>query len=497
LKQKPEIIASVDLGSNSFHMIVCRIQNDQLIVLDRIREMVRLAAGIDKKKILSEEVQQRALDCLSRFGQRLRDLPPSCVRIVGTNTLRSARNSPEFIKKAEQCLGHAIEVISGVEEARLIYLGVAHSLASDDNQRRLVMDIGGGSTELIVGEHFEPMYMESLYMGCVSMSRRFFKSGKITREKIKKAETAVELELEPYVLRLKKYNWEDALGASGTIRAINKIVLAHGWSDNGITFKSLKKLREHILNAGHIDKLDLKDLDPERLPVFTGGAMILYTTFKMLGIEFMRVSDGALREGLIHDLLGRIQHADIRSHSVSALATRYHVDMEQVERVQETAKYCFMQLADHWQLDVDNHLQWLEWAAMLCEIGLDIAHSHYQLHGAYILENSDIAGFSRQEQSLLATLVLAHRRKLPLDAIDRLPDYWRQLANKLIIILRLAMILNRSRTRISHLFRLSTNDNQVILEFEKGWLDEHSLTKADLEEEAGYLESVQVDLSFH
>lgn len=478
-------------------MIVCRIQNDQLIVLDRIREMVRLAAGIDKKKILSEEVQQRALDCLSRFGQRLRDLPTSCVRIVGTNTLRSARNSSEFIKKAEQCLGHAIEVISGVEEARLIYLGVAHSLASDDNQRRLVMDIGGGSTELIVGEHFEPMYMESLYMGCVSMSQRFFKSGKITKEKIKKVETAVELELEPYVLRLKKYNWEDALGASGTIRAINKIVLAQGWSDNGITYKSLKKLREHMLNAGHIDKLNLKDLDPERLPVFAGGAMILYTTFKMLGIEFMRVSDGALREGLIHDLLGRIQHEDIRSHSVSALATRYHVDMEQVERVQETAKYCFMQLADQWQLDVDNHLQWLEWAAMLCEIGLDIAHSHYQIHGAYILEHSDIAGFSRQEQSLLATLVLAHRRKPPLDAIDRLPDYWRELANKLIIILRLAMILNRSRTRISHLFRLSTNENQVILEFEKGWLDEHSLTKADLEEETGYLESVQVDLSFH
>ena len=478
-------------------MIVCRVQNGQLIVVDRIREMVRLAAGIDNKKYLSDEVQERALACLSRFGQRLRDLPSSCVRIVGTNTLRSAHNSAEFIKKAEQSLGHAIEVISGVEEARLIYLGVAHSLASDDNARRLVMDIGGGSTELIVGEHFKPMYMESLYMGCVSMSRRFFKSGKITREKVKKAETAVELELEPYVQRLQKYNWQDAIGASGTIRAINKVVLAQEWSENGITFKSLKRLKEHMLKAGHIDKLELAELDPERLPVFTGGAMILYTTFKMLGIKTMRVSDGALREGLIHDLLGRIQHEDIRSHSVNALAERYHIDKDQVERVQDTARFCFKQLAESWQLDANTDLQWLEWAAALCEIGLDIAHSQYQKHGAYIIENSDVAGFSRQEQLLLATLVLSHRRKLPMDAINELPDYWRDLAKKLAIILRLAVILNRSRIKITHKFKLSIEGHHLTLHFADSWLDDHSLTEADLELEADFLVKEGITLSFH
>lgn len=496
MKQQPDIIASVDLGSNSFHMIVCRIQNDQLIVLDRIREMVRLAAGINNKKILSEEVQEKALACLSRFGQRLRDLPASCVRIVGTNTLRSARNSAEFIEKAEECLGHPIEVISGVEEARLIYLGVAHSLASDDNQRRLVMDIGGGSTELIIGEYFDSLYKESLYMGCVSMSRRFFKSGKITKDKIKKAETAVELELEPYIRRLQQFNWQDAIGASGTIRAINKIVLAQGWSDNGITLKSLKKLKEHMLEAGHVDKLDLKDLDPERLPVFAGGAIILYTTFKVLGIKLMRVSDGALREGLIHDLLGRLHHEDIRSHSVNALAERYHVDKEQVARVQDTARYCFSQMAEQWQLDANEHLQWLEWAATLCEIGLDIAHSHYQKHGAYIIENSDISGFSRQEQLLLATLVLMHRRKLPMDAIEALPSYWRALAKKLSIILRLSTILNRSRTKISHQFQIEIDDKHIKLTFTDGWLDEHDLTRADLLEEAEYLASEKITLSF-
>ncbi|MGD8785116.1 MAG: exopolyphosphatase [Thioalkalispiraceae bacterium] len=495
MNSTPEIIAAVDLGSNSFHMIVCRIQNEQLIVVDRIREMVRLAAGINKKKILSEDVQERALACLSRFGERIRDLPTSCVRIVGTNTLRSARNSAEFINKAEQCLGHPIEVISGVEEARLIYLGVAHSLASDDNQRRLVMDIGGGSTELIVGEQFESLYKESLYMGCVSMSQRFFKSGKITKDKLKKAETAVELELEPYVQRIQKFNCEDMIGASGTIKAINKIVLGQGWSENGITFESLKKLRSHMLEAGHSDNLDLAELDPERLPVFVGGAMILYTTFKVLGISMMRVSDGALREGLIHELLGRIQHEDIRTQSVNALAERYHVDMEQVERVRKTAQTCFQQLASPWHLNKDDHMQWLEWAATLCEIGLDIAHSQYQKHGAYIIENSDLAGFSKQEQTLLATLVLAHRRKFSEDAINKLPDYWQALAKKLTVILRLSMILNRSRTQISNEFELDVVDDCVTLKFPDSWLTEHSLTKADLIEEIQYLKSAEINLS--
>lgn len=476
-------------------MIVCRIHDGQLTVVDRIREMVRLAAGINKKKILSAEAQEKALASLSRFGQRLSELPASCVRAVGTNTLRSAHNSAEFINKAEQCLGHTIEVISGVEEARLIYLGVAHSLASDDNQCRLVMDIGGGSTELIVGEHFKPMYMESLHMGCVSMSQRFFKSGKISPEKIRKAEIAIKLELEPFVQRLQQYRWQDVIGASGTIRSINKIVIAYGWSDNGISFHSLKKLREHMLNAGHIDKLELTDLNPERLPVFVGGVMILYTTFKMLGIKTMRVSDGALREGLIHNLLGRIQYDDIRSHSVAALARRYHVDTDQVERVLETTRHCFTQLATSWNLDAKEHLQWVEWAAMLCEIGLDIAHSHYQKHGAYIIEHSDLAGFSKQEQLLLATLVLAHRRKLPATAINELPAYWRTLAKKLAIILRMAVILNRSRIKIPNQFKLSIDGNQITLQFTDNWLDDHDLTKADLIQEAKFLSAENIMLS--
>ena len=489
----PEIIAAVDLGSNSFHMIVCRIQDEQIVIIDRLKEMVRLAAGIDSNKILSVDAQQRALDCLDRFGQRVRNLPPNCLRIVGTNTLRSARNAHDFIRQAEQCLGHSIEIISGVEEARLIYLGVSHNTAADD-EKRLVMDIGGGSTELIVGQSFEPLYLESLYMGCVSMSNRFFSSGKITAKKIKNARIAVEQELEPHISRLQEYQWENAIGASGTIRAISKIVHDQGWAEHGITLESMDILIEHMLAAGHIDKLKLEQLDPERKPVFAGGLIILYETFRCLGIKNMRVSDGALREGLVHDLLGRIHHEDVRFKSISALARKYHADPKQAQRVNNTARICLHQIATRWQLDVSEHAQWLEWAAMIYEIGLAIAHSQYDRHGAYIIEHSDIAGFSQQEQSLLGFIVLAHRRTFPKEAINTLPAYWHDLAIKLSVIFRLATLLNRSRTTLTDIFEIKASKNKLTISFPDNWLEQHSLTQADLKQESEYLAAIDYRL---
>jgi len=484
-KPEPEIVASVDLGSNSFHMIVCRIQNGELIVVDRLREMVRLAAGIDNHKMLSDEAQQRALDCLARMGQRLRDLPHHCVRIVGTNTLRSAANSQEFIEKAEACLGHPIEIISGVEEARLIYLGVAHNVATND-ERRLVMDIGGGSTELIVGEKFTPIYMESLYMGCVSMSRRFFADGVISNKAINKAEIAAEQELEPFITRYRNLNWKEAIGASGTIRAVAKIVQSENWADDGITFKSLKTLVDRLSSVKHINDLKLNALDPERAPVFAGGVMILYATFKLLQIEHMRVSDGALREGLIHDLLGRIHHEDIRSKSIDSLADRYHIDKEQAARVQKTAEHLFQQLANDWKLN-DEHQQYLEWACKLYEIGLDIAHSNFQKHGAYIIENSDMAGFSHQEQKVLASMVLSHRRKIPIKVFKPLPKSWQEPSVYLMLILRLATLFHRSRTDVSENITVTGTKNSINLQIDADWLNNHSLTSADLQVEADYL----------
>lgn len=495
-KSVPDTVASVDLGSNSFHMIVCRVQGNQLVVVDRLREMVRLAAGIDKNNNLADDAQQRALDCLGRFGQRLRDLPHHCVRVVGTNTLRSAHNAVEFIEQAEINLGHPIEIISGVEEARLIYLGVAHSLASD-HARRLVMDIGGGSTELIIGEDFTPLTLESLYLGCVSMSQRFFTDGSITARALKQAEIAAQIELEPIVKRFKKVAWQVAIGASGTIRAVNKIVHAAGWADDGITLASLEQLIDALREAGHINNLKLTGLDAERAPVFPGGVMILYSTFRALGIERMRVADGALREGLIHDLLGRIHHEDIRARSVQALAQRYHVDTEQVARVQDTARQCFAMVSPKWNLDSDEHLQWLEWACMLHEIGLDIAHSQYQKHGAYVIEHADLPGFSRQEQKLLAVLVNAHRRKFSGKDFKSLPGHWRKTAPRLAILLRLAVLLNRSRSmQTMPELKLNVSNKQIRLQFAEGWLDSHALTQADLEQDAVFLQAAGYKFDF-
>lgn len=494
-KPVPDLVASIDLGSNSFHMIVCRVKDGQLIVVDRLREMVRLAAGFDANKNLSADAQTRALDCLTRFGQRLRDLPHHAVRAVGTNTLRSAHNAQEFLELAEQRLGHPIEIISGVEEARLIYLGVAHSLASD-HSRRLVIDIGGGSTELIIGEDFTAQRLDSLHMGCVSMSQRFFEDGTISNKTIKHAQIAAELELEPIARRFQKSNWQVALGASGTIRAIDKVVHNAGWAEHGITLSSLEKLVTTMQDAGNISSLKLNGLDPERAPVFPGGVMILYAAFKVLEIDTMRVSDGALREGLIHDLLGRIHHEDIRSKSVTAIAQRYHVDMDQVARVQATARRCIEMASDDWKLDTDEYTQWLDWACTLHEIGLDIAHSHYHKHGAYIIENADMAGFSKQEQKFLAYLINAHRRKFSTKQSKFLPDYWNKAAQRLALLLRLAVLLNRSHMQSSTEFALKVKGKQIDITFPADWLGNHPLTQADLEQEASYLLAAGYELKF-
>jgi len=491
-----DTVAAVDLGSNSFHMIVARPNDTELVVVDRLREMVRLAAGLDGHRRLDEAAQRRALGCLERFGQRLREMPPGSVRAVGTNTLRSARNAGGFLEAAEQALGHPIELISGVEEARLIYLGVAQSTPGNTGPR-LVMDIGGGSTELIIGEGFEPRRMESLYMGCVSMSQRHFPDGTISAKRWQRALLAARQELEPLETGYRHLGWEEAIGASGTIRAVRSVVQAAGWSATGISREALERLADALLKAGHVDKLKLAGLSAERAPVFPGGLAVLLATFQSLGLEQMRVSDGALREGLLYDLLGRIRHEDVRNRSVESLAARYHVDTEQGVRVARTAAYALEQAAAAWDLEGDESTRWLGWAAQLHEIGLDIAHSQYHKHGAYILENADLAGFSRQEQRVLAALVRLHRRRFAADVLADLPDDWRQPVTYLAILLRLSVVLHRSRsTAALPAFELAASEKALRLRFPDGWLDEHPLTRADLEQEAGYLKASRVKLEF-
>lgn len=492
----PDTIAAVDLGSNSFHMIVAQRDNGELKIVDRLREPVRLAGGLDAKQRLTEEAQSRALACLERFGQRVRSLAPGAVRAVGTNTLRKARNGAGFIARAQAALGHPIEIISGVEEARIIYLGVANSLAGNGG-RRLVVDIGGGSTELIVGEGFEPLHLESLYMGCVGMSRLYFPNGRIKKDGMRGAELAAALELQPVEESFRNLGWNAVTGASGTVRAVRDVVVAAGWSESGITPESLQMLRAAMLDSGDVASLKLKGLADDRRPVFPGGVAILIAVFEALGIERMLVADGALREGLLYDLLGRIRHEDVRERAVDAVAARFHVDTSHGRQVEHTARRLLAQVADAWALQDEGAAQMLAWAARLHEIGLVIAHSQYHKHGAYLLANSDLPGFSRRDQALLAVLVRGHRRKLRLSEFEAVPEWLRQSALRLCVLLRLAVLLHRSRSQLQlPPVTLTVTKSGLHLHFPAGWLDDHPLTRADLELEAGYLKASRFKLRF-
>ncbi len=493
----PEIVAAVDLGSNSFHLLVCRLHDGTLQTVDSLKEMVRLAAGLNEDSVLDNATQQRALACLERFGQRIRHLPHDSVRVVGTNTLRTAKNAQSFITRAEQALNHPIHIITGIEEARLIYSGVAYSLASS-GAVRFVMDIGGGSTEYIIGTGNTPLEKESLYMGCVSVSQRFFKNGKLSRLAFDAAVLFAKQELEPVEQKFQRRHWHEAIGASGSLRAIARVLQAKNWSNNGITRAGLEQLVGYICHHGHINDLGLPDLDLERLPVFPGGVAIAYATFLSLGIEQMTVSDGALREGLIQDLLGRLYNHDIRTDTAKELAGRYHTDFAHAVRVHDTAKRLLRQLVDGGFLPANETLcLLLEWAAIVHEIGRDIAHSQYHKHSAYIIEHGDLAGFSNQDKALLAAIIRSHRRKFSRARFQNLPEPWRWQAPFLCIVLRLAVLLRRNRhDEPLPEFTLTANRNQISLTFPNHWLDLQPLTRADLSQEADYLKASGFNLSF-
>jgi exopolyphosphatase/guanosine-5'-triphosphate,3'-diphosphate pyrophosphatase len=475
---------------------VARVEGGRPRVIDRLSEMVRLASGLDAARDIVPEVRERGLACLRRFGQRLNDLPPDAVRVVGTNTLRALNPRSDFLGEAETALGHGIEIISGVEEARLIYAGVAQSLEVSD-ARRLVMDIGGGSTEVIVGERLEPLFMESLYVGCVSVTRKHFPDGVITAEHMARAELAVRMELQPVEALCRNLGWEEAIGASGTFRTIDRVVRLAGWSREGITPQALDGLAAALVQAGHVDRIRLDGVSAERAVVLPGGVAITRAALASLGIQRVLIAQGAMREGVLYDLIGRSGAQDIRARSVAALAQRYHVDAEHADRVEGTARHLLDQVAGPWGLTDPEAETLLGWAARLHEAGRDIAHSQYHKHGAYILENADLPGFSRQEQQRLAALVRAHRRKFPVAAFKEVPGRRKGPLRRLAMILRLAVILHRGRTPDAvPPVALEPGKSALAMAFPEGWLDAHPLTAGDLENEAAYLEAADFRLTF-
>lgn len=485
--QGPEMLAAIDMGSNSFHMVVARLVHGEIRTLEKMGEKVQLGAGLDQYNRLTEEAQTRALECLSRFAQRLQGMPPEAVQVVGTNALRVARNAHQFMNRAEEVLGYPVEIIAGREEARLIYLGVSHTL-SDDIGRRLVIDIGGGSTEFIIGQRFEPQELESLHMGCVSFRNRYFPDGKITRRQMDRAVTHAEQELLNIRQHYRNVGWQSAVGSSGTIKAIASVLATLKITDGTITRAGMLELRKRLVDMGKTDKLGDLGVRSDRQSIFPGGFAILMGAFQSLGIEDMTFADGALREGLLYDIVGRIQHEDVRERTISALQERYHVDQAHGAAVEATAVAAWEQVADQWGLRTATDEEVLRWACRLHEIGLTISHSQYHKHGAYLLRYSDLPGFSQQFQRDLATLVRGHRRKFAPAIFEGLDPEDVSRLRRLCILVRLAVLLQHPRNmEPPPEFRLEPGNDKLTVTFPDGWLDDRPLTLADLKNERDYL----------
>jgi exopolyphosphatase/guanosine-5'-triphosphate,3'-diphosphate pyrophosphatase len=488
---RQETLAAVDLGSNSFHLLIGRVVEHQIYPLDAVREVVRLGGGLTADKRIDRATQAAALEALAKFGERLHGFPRSGVRAVGTNALRVAKNAAQFLREARAALGFPIEVISGREEARLIYLGVVHSLPAS-SARRLVLDIGGGSTEFIIGTGIEPQLTESLYMGCVSYSLKFFPGGKVDKARMKAAELAARQELENIVRAYRETGWQEAVASSGTARSIENILRECGFTDVGITREGLQRLRALLIKEEAAEPKRIAGLRPNRAAVLPGGVAIMSAALDEFGIEALQVCDGALRHGVLYDLLGRVEHRDMREMTVGQFMRRYHVDAAQAERVRRLALTIYDALTPGAERAEDADRQLLEWAARLAEIGLSIAHAQYHKHSAYVLSNADMPGFSRMEQARLARLVLAHRGKL-----GKVQDAGLEVADwKLVFALRTASLILRSRSdaRVPFL-RVAADAGGFAIDLPQSWLEENALSAAALESETEHWKAVGMKLA--
>jgi exopolyphosphatase/guanosine-5'-triphosphate,3'-diphosphate pyrophosphatase len=484
-------LAAVDLGTNSFHCQIARVVDDQIYPLDALRDPVRLGAGLGQDKRLDDASQDRALSCLKRFGERLRGLDRHTVRAIGTNTLRVAKNAAAFLRKAEAALGFPIEVVAGREEARLIYLGVSHSLPASA-EKRLVVDIGGGSTELIIGVGYKPQKLDSLFMGCVSYSLQFFPDGRITKPAMKQAELAARTELQHLAANFSRGNWRHAVGSSGTARALAEIMQMNGFEDGRITLAGIDRLRSHLIKAGDMSRTELVGLRPDRAPVLPGGLAIMNAVLMELDIDSMMVATGAMRQGVLYDMLGRFHNRDMRDVTVIQFMQRYHVDALQARRVGALASELYNKLAAGTGGQREDAPHFIAWSAKLHEIGISVAYSGYHRHSAYIISNADMPGFSRMEQTRLSQLVLAHRRSLRKvrDQLDPETDW------TMVLALRLAVLFLCGRSDIVvPVAGASASGRKFRLNLERDWLARNPLTVTALREEIREWEAFGFDLN--
>lgn len=476
-----DLLASVDLGSNSFHLLVARCEHGEPRPIDHLRENIRMAAGLKADGSLDPARRDAALQCLARFGQRLASVPPEQVRAVATNTVRKLRAPLPFLRQAERALGHVIEVVSGREEARLIWQGVAHTLPRS-RERRLVVDIGGGSTEFIVGRGLDPELTESVQIGCVASSLRFFPDGRITPKRWQRAQEEMGMVIQQFAAEYREKGWGEAWGASGTVRAVATIAGAMGGEADAITRAPLQRMRDALLQAGSVRRIALPGMSKERRPIIAGGIAIVEAMFDALDLEWLGVSDGAMREGLLWEMLGRAAGHDPRTTSIRSLAQRYGVDQAQATRVQAATMKLFDAVAAEWHLDARAR-EWLAWAAYVHELGLAISHSQHHRHAWYILRHSDLAGFNTLEQQILSMIVRNHRRKPEPELLATLPSRLREPVKRITALLRIAVLLCRTRDATIWPRLVTARANGLVLTIPKSWQRRQPLTLADLRNE--------------
>ncbi|MER2493715.1 exopolyphosphatase [Catenovulum sediminis] len=484
-------VAALDIGSNSFHLIVARIIDGSLQTLHKVKQRVRLADGLSEEGVLDEEAMQRGLNTLSQMAQTLQNVPPQNVRVVATYTLRKAINADEFLTRAAEVFPYPIEIIPGREEARLIYQGIAHTVSGTDN--RLVVDIGGGSTEFIIGQHFTPLKVNSRSMGCVSFTKQFFPKGKITERSFQRAVLAAEQELEAISDDFRAAGWQQCHGTSGTIKAIREAIVQNGWSNGEIKATHLEKLKQTLIAFDHIDNINIPGVSEHRRPVLAGGLAVLIAAFDSLNIQQMRYEDAALREGVLYEMEERFQHHDIRERTVESLTTRYSIDSQQAKRVHRSANFIFEQIAQAWQFNKKDYQQLLSWAALLHEIGLHIHSTAYHKHSAYILQYTDMPGFNTEEQLLVAILTRYHRKKFKPADLPKFSLFKAKAVIRLIRILRVASVLNLRRIEgYLPAYQVEVEDELIKITFPEGFIEEQQLLAADLtveqdiQSESGY-----------
>lgn len=437
-RNRAPVIAAVDLGSNSFHLVIAKVEEGEPVVVDKLREMLRFGSGLDREQHIRPAAAKAALNCLRRFGQRLTLWRPELVRVVGTNTLRQAVGAESFLQKAQVRLGAPVEVVSGVEEARLIYRGVSPGIAPES--RALVIDIGGGSTELIVGVGGRPEILESVTMGCVTLTDRFLAGHLLSETRFEQAVAFARQKLIPLRERFLGARWERVVGSSGTIRAVEAVTRELGLTTGVLTGAALEALKEQVLGQRYADRLVLPGLATERAPVFAGGLAILIALFEVLEIGEMGVAKGALREGILRDLIGRLSGADVRSEAVARLAARWPDPYGPLGG--ERAAALFAAVAGPWRLSPEDG-RFVEWAVRLHACGTGINRLRYERHSAYIVANAEMAGVAPREQALLAALVSLHRGKWTQPMVNALKRSFGDAAVRLAMIVRITVALLR------------------------------------------------------